>query len=235
MIVLAALALAAAVLAARRPRPQRRRRLVTAIGRETPTTSTARSRVVVLSRLAGCLAVPAAVAIFGIGLGIPVGAAAAVLVLAVGRPPPVPPVPAETAALAADILASCLAAGLTVTQALRAATAADQARLGESAAVVAAALAGGEAAEVAWQTWMADPALVLIARTMTRTSTSGAASAHELRRAAVRLRNRRRSQIAARVQRASIWVVIPLGFCFLPAFVLVSVVPLVVGLFPALH
>jgi tight adherence protein B len=37
------------------------------------------------------------------------------------------------------------------------------------------------------------------------------------------------------VRRASVWLVVPLGLCFLPAFVLLAVVPLVIGLVPALR
>jgi pilus assembly protein TadC len=41
--------------------------------------------------------------------------------------------------------------------------------------------------------------------------------------------------VQERVARASVWVVLPLGLCFLPAFVLVGVVPIVMGLLHTLH
>ena len=44
------------------------------------------------------------------------------------------------------------------------------------------------------------------------------------------LRQARHDRAANRVRRAGVWVVLPLGCCFLPAFLLVTVVPLVVAL-----
>jgi hypothetical protein len=100
---------------------------------------------------------------------------------------------------------------------------------------VAAALGAGAPAEAAWASWLSDPRLAPIARTAIRTSHSGAATADELRRTATRLRAQRRAGLQQRVRQASVWVVVPLGLCFLPAFVLVAVVPLVIGLLPALR
>jgi len=37
------------------------------------------------------------------------------------------------------------------------------------------------------------------------------------------------------VQQVGVWIVVPLGLCFLPAFLAVAVVPLVLGLAPSLH
>jgi pilus assembly protein TadC len=68
-----------------------------------------------------------------------------------------------------------------------------------------------------------------------RTTQSGASVADELRRVAARIRSRRHARLQQRVQQASIWVVVPLGLFFLPAFVLLSVVPIVLGLFSGLH
>jgi hypothetical protein len=49
------------------------------------------------------------------------------------------------------------------------------------------------------------------------------------------LRAQRRAAAQHRVRQASVWLVVPLGLCFLPAFILVAVVPLVVGLLPSLR
>jgi pilus assembly protein TadC len=77
--------------------------------------------------------------------------------------------------------------------------------------------------------------LAQVARTTVRTTQTGAAAADELRRVAARLRGRRRADVQQRVHRASVWVVVPLGLCFLPAFVLVAVVPVVIGLLSSLR
>ena len=66
---------------------------------------------------------------------------------------------------------------------------------------------------------------------MARTTQSGAAVAEDLGRVAARLRARRHSRLQQRVQQASVLAVIPLGIFFLPAFVVVAVVPIVIGLF----
>jgi hypothetical protein len=100
----------------------------------------------------------------------------------------------------------------------------------EACLAAAAALRRGAPAAEAWQTWFADPSLEPVARATSRTTTSGAGVADDLRRVAARLRARRHSRIQQRVQQASIWIVIPLGLCFMPAFILVAVVPVIVGL-----
>jgi hypothetical protein len=63
-----------------------------------------------------------------------------------------------------------------------------------------------------------------------RAAESGAAGAREIHRVSARLRSQRRAELSNRAQRAATWVVLPLGLCFLPAFVLVGVVPLALGL-----
>ncbi|WP_324278641.1 hypothetical protein [Blastococcus brunescens] len=59
---------------------------------------------------------------------------------------------------------------------------------------------------------------------------SGAAAAPALRALAADGRSAARSATEAAVRRAGVWVLAPLGLCFLPAFVCLGVVPLVLGL-----
>jgi Flp pilus assembly protein TadB len=138
-------------------------------------------------------------------------------------------------AVVIDLVAGCLAGGTGLPDALDAAALAAGERLGASCHEVAVALRSGVPVDEAWQVWAADPWLAPVARTAVRTAASGAAAAAELRRSSARLRARRRSAAQHRVRAASVWLVVPLGLCFLPAFVLVAVVPLVVGLVPSLH
>jgi Flp pilus assembly protein TadB len=134
-----------------------------------------------------------------------------------------------------DLVGGCLAAGVTQPDALDAGARASGGPLGVACTQVAAALRSGAPAEEAYAGWLDVAVLAPAARSALRTARSGAATADELHRAAARLRAQRRAQAQHRVRRASVWLVVPLGLCFLPAFVLLSVVPLVIGLVPALR
>lgn len=169
--------------------------------------------------------------IFGwlVGLG-----AAAGMLLTGGAPPPPVAVP-EDVPVVVELLAGCLAAGLALPEALTAASIAGDPVTRDACLAAAAALRRGAPAAEAWQAWYADPWLEPVARTTARTTQSGAAVAEDLRRVAARLRARRHSRVQQRVQQASVLAVIPLGLLFLPAFVLVAVVPMVIGLFGKVH
>jgi Flp pilus assembly protein TadB len=142
---------------------------------------------------------------------------------------------AQDVALAADLMAACMAAGAGVVGALGAASASVDGPLRELADPVVEELRRGTPPEQAWAPWLADERLAPLARSCVRSSGSGAAVAAELVRVAARVRARHRSLVQERIARASVWVVLPLGLCFLPAFVVVGVVPLVMGLLQTLH
>jgi pilus assembly protein TadC len=134
-----------------------------------------------------------------------------------------------------DLVGGCLAAGVSWPDALAAAARVSGGALGVACAQAAAALRSGAPAEEAYAGWLDVAPLAPAARSALRTARSGAATADELHRTAARLRAQRRAEAQQRVRRASVWLVVPLGLCFLPAFVLLSVVPLVIGLVPALR
>lgn len=135
----------------------------------------------------------------------------------------------------ADLMAACLYAGAGVADALAASLVAAGPWLRTRSEPVVAALRAGELADEAWRPWLSDARLAPIARTCVRTAGSGAAAAAELTRVAARLRAGQRAMRQQRVARASIWIVLPLGTCFLPAFVAVGVVPLVLSLVSRLN
>jgi Flp pilus assembly protein TadB len=152
------------------------------------------------------------------------------------RPPiAVTRVDPDDVAVVVDLVAGCLAAGASLPDALDAAAVAAGETMRADCHAVAAALRSGVPPDEAWRAWLTDPWLAPVARTAVRTSQTGAAAAEDLRRTATRLRAKRRAAAQHRVRRASVWLVVPLGLCFLPAFVLVAVVPLVVGLVPSLR
>lgn len=171
----------------------------------------------------------AAALVVGATVGPWLGVGAGVLAVAAGRRRPHPPPPLDVP-LVADLLAACLAAGATVVDALGAAGAASP----EAAAVcrpIADRLASGAPPREAWADWLQRPELAAIARACARGADSGAATTQELRRAGDRARAQRRADLTRRAQRAAVWAVLPLGVCFLPAFVLVGIVPFALGLF----
>ena len=137
--------------------------------------------------------------------------------------------------MTADLMAACLAAGAGIGDALAAALAAAGPWLRSRGEPVVAALRTGTPPPQAWADWLTDEQLAPIARTSIRTAGSGAAAATELLRVAARLRAAVRAQRQQRAARAAVWIVFPLGLCFLPSFVAVGVVPLVVSLVERLH
>ena len=219
---------AAAVLAwPSAPRPRRRlRRVVDRPGAPAP-----RSR-----------RWPVPVAAAGLGLSVtvhalpwwllPVAGALMLLTVRGRRQPEV--APAELA-LAVDLMASCLRAGSTIAAATSAATAAAGPVLRAWLATVTAHLGAGCDPAEAWSPWLADARLAPVARVFVRSAGSGAAPAAELTRIAARIRAAEVADVQRRLAQVSVWIVLPMGVCFLPAFVLVGVVPLVLGLLHGLR
>jgi pilus assembly protein TadC len=167
--------------------------------------------------------------------GVVVGVVGAAVAVRIRPRVTLPRVDPDEVPVVVDLLAGCLAAGAGMPAALDAAAVAGGDVLRDGCHQVAAALRMGIPATEAWAGWLADPWLAPVARTAERTAQSGAAVAEDLRRTSARLRARRRTAAQHRVRQASVWLVVPLGLCFLPAFVLVAVVPLVVGLLPSLR
>ncbi|GGK80265.1 hypothetical protein Ppa06_51130 [Planomonospora parontospora subsp. parontospora] len=131
---------------------------------------------------------------------------------------------------AADLMVACLRAGQPITGALEVTVQAVGGPLGDRLARVSGRLRLGAAPEHAWLALAADRALAPLARTMSRAALSGAPVADVLTRAADDSRHAARAASSAAARRVGIQVVAPLGLCFLPAFVLLGIVPVVAGL-----
>ncbi|CCG01518.1 type II secretion system F family protein [Blastococcus saxobsidens] len=129
---------------------------------------------------------------------------------------------------ACDLLAVCLAAGLPVAGALAAVADAVPAPLGPRLRHVAALQRLGAEPRQAWADAPAE--LGGLGRALVRAGESGAAAVPALRALAAESRAGARAGAEAAVQRAGVWVLAPLGLCFLPAFVCLGVVPLVLGI-----
>jgi pilus assembly protein TadC len=133
-------------------------------------------------------------------------------------------------ALTVDLLASALRAGQPVDAALAAVATTADPRTSAELGRVAGLLRLGADAPDAWRELLADPVLGSVARTACRSAHSGIRLAGSLEQLARELRTEIRAAAQARAHRAAIWVMAPLGLCFLPAFVCLGIVPIVIGL-----
>jgi pilus assembly protein TadC len=137
---------------------------------------------------------------------------------------------ADDLPLGADLLAAALRAGAPVDRAVFAVAEALGGPLGERLERTARSLRLGAGAEEAW-THLSDVrgADRLVAAAV-RSSASGSALAGALTRLTDDLRAGRGVAAEAAAQRAGVLIVLPLGLCFLPAFVLAGLVPVLVAL-----
>lgn len=129
---------------------------------------------------------------------------------------------------ACDLLAVVLAAGVPVSGALAAVGEVVPGPLGAELRTVAALHRLGAEPRRAWADVPAE--LAGLGRVLVRAGESGAAVAPALRSLAGESRSAQRLQTEAAVRRAGVWILAPLGACFLPAFLCLGVVPLVLGI-----
>lgn len=129
-----------------------------------------------------------------------------------------------------DLLAACLSSGMAVPAAIRAVAADLSEPAGQALRDTADLLAlGGDPVE-AWSLALECPATAGLARGARRTARSGAALAGVARALAAEVRERTGEAAEARAQRAAVVISGPLALCFLPAFLCLGVVPIVLGL-----
>jgi pilus assembly protein TadC len=130
--------------------------------------------------------------------------------------------------VACDLLAVCLAAGTPTSAAVAAVATAVPGPLGEWLAEVGALYRLGAAPRQAWAG--APPGTEALGRVLVRAGESGSTVVPALHRLAADVRTAQRGDVEASVRRAGVWVLAPLGLCFLPAFLCLGVVPLVLGI-----
>jgi Flp pilus assembly protein TadB len=136
---------------------------------------------------------------------------------------------AEDLPLAADLLAAALRAGAPVDRAVCVVAEALGGPLGERLIQVGRTLRlGGDPGE-AWGSLAGVAGAERLTRAALRSAASGAALAGALTRLADDLRADRVIAAEAAARRAGVLMVLPLGLCFLPAFVLAGLVPVVVA------
>jgi Flp pilus assembly protein TadB len=129
--------------------------------------------------------------------------------------------------LAAEVLAAVLRAGVPVDHGVLAV--AEVLPLDDRLTRVGRALRLGAPAEAAWRHLGDLTGAHRLIAAAARSSGSGAALAAGLRRVAGDLRADATDRAEARARRAGVLLVLPLGLCFLPAFVLAGLTPVVIA------
>jgi tight adherence protein B len=135
--------------------------------------------------------------------------------------------------LVMDLVACALLAGLTVADALAVAAQDDSPGAGSGLARTAALIDLGADPAAAWRE--APPAFEPLARALRLASMTGAPAAEIVSRAAADLREERTALAQTRAARLGVLLVVPLGLAVLPGFLLLAVVPIVLGLVGSLQ
>lgn len=133
--------------------------------------------------------------------------------------------------LAIDLLSACAAVGRPTDQALGVVSVAVRGPLAARFDGLGARLTLGADAAVEWRLLAADQQLAPLARTMTRALESGAPVAAGLSRLAEDTRRKRRTESQTRARSVGVKAAGPLALCFLPAFMVIGVVPTIAGAF----
>jgi len=138
------------------------------------------------------------------------------------------PRPEIEVAVLLDLLGAACSAGASIPGALAVVGAAAGGARGPTLTRVAAALALGGSWAEAWSG--AEPALEPVASALQPSWQDGVAPAGSLRAVAATLRRERRTRALEAAGRLGVRLVLPLGLCHLPAFVLVGLVPVLVSM-----
>lgn len=129
-----------------------------------------------------------------------------------------------------DLLAACLRSGMPVSTAIRAVAGTAPPEPEAALRSTAEMLALGAEPDEAWAPAKRCPATAELARAACRTARSGSALAG----VGVELAERARASVSdvaeSRAARAGVLVTAPLGLCFLPSFLCLGVLPVVLGL-----
>ena len=126
-----------------------------------------------------------------------------------------------------DLLAATLASGASLLDAVRAVGMSTGGPAGETLKRVERALMLGTPGAQLWSTAKAEPPFTRIAAAFQRSSESGAPIAELLSGVAVDERRVKRRSVEIAARAAGVRSILPLAACYLPAFILLGVVPVV--------
>lgn len=133
--------------------------------------------------------------------------------------------------LTLDLLGVCLRAGMPLVAALETVADALPGPFSDDLRVVAGLQRLGAAPAVAWAELTSDADLAPISRAVARSAESGSRLAAAFDRLAADRRSALASAGLSRARSAGVVAMAPLGLCFLPAFVCLGIVPIVLSLF----
>ena len=167
---------------------------------------------------------------WGVGLGIAIGAPVALGRLESRRDRDRREELERQGADAADLLSACLASGAPISSSAAAVARALGDPIAEPLGTLAASLDLGADPVEAWRGLAVQPGMAALSRAVARSLESGAPLTQSLPGIAEDLRRRSRAQVEAAARAAGVRAVAPLAACFLPAFLLVGVVPIVASL-----
>ncbi|MFC5723531.1 type II secretion system F family protein [Streptomyces gamaensis] len=132
--------------------------------------------------------------------------------------------------LAADLMAACLAAGAGPGEAAEVVGGSLGGPVGERLARAAAEVRLGGDPAAAWNRLGRLTGARGLARCLARAQATGVPAVEPVSLLAGRLRAERGRSAGIRARRAGVLATVPLGVCFLPAFLALGVVPVVIGL-----
>lgn len=133
-----------------------------------------------------------------------------------------------------ELLASTLGAGAAPGDAIAVVCDALPGEAASRLAGVSARLAIGLDPVRVWESLLDDAELAPLGRTLARAQATGAPVVPAIQRLADDLARRSRADVEERARTVGVKAALPLGLCLLPAFLLIGIVPLVVGLLSTL-
>ena len=129
-----------------------------------------------------------------------------------------------------DLLGACLRAGLPVSAAITAMASTAPKPMADTLSRVADLLTLGADPDAAWSEAALDPDTEALASMARRSARSGSSLSSSMAELAERSRGDAEDLAAAAAERAGVLISGPLGLCFLPAFIALGIVPVVIGL-----
>ena len=134
-----------------------------------------------------------------------------------------------------DLLGACLRSGAAVDTALVTVAVALPGPLGDELAALHHRLLLGADPAAVWSELTRHPQLGPLGRAVARAHETGASVSAAVARLADELRARARAEVEQRARSVDVKAAAPLGVCFLPAFLLLGVVPMVAGVFESMR
>jgi len=130
---------------------------------------------------------------------------------------------------ALDLVTACLRAGQPLSNAIQTVSTAMGPPIRDQFDAVTNAMSVGMSQEQAWRILATDPVMGGIARDISRSTTWGTAMTDVLTHHSGELRTRSKLERLGAAKAVGVKGVIPLGVCYLPAFILLGVVPVIVA------